>query len=76
MTKLGFQLDPESNAPLYAQIQRAIEDRIDSGAFPSGFRLPATRSLAEELGTLLHVGQDEFDSGVAAGERISAGRRR
>lgn len=51
MTKLGFQLDPENRSPLYAQIQRAIADRIDSGAFPAGFRLPATRALAEELGT-------------------------
>lgn len=36
---------------IYQQIFDQIADRIRSGAFPDGFRLPPTRVLAAELGT-------------------------
>ncbi len=47
---LGLALDPARPEPLYQQIFEAVADRIRSGAFPPGFRLPPTRTLAAELG--------------------------
>lgn len=38
-------------APMYQQIFDQIASRIRSGAFPAGYRLPPTRSLAADLGT-------------------------
>lgn len=48
---LGLVLDPALATPLYQQLFDRIVERIRSGAFPSGFRLPPSRRLAEELGT-------------------------
>lgn len=48
---LGLVLDPAHTTPLYQQLFDRIVERIRSGAFPSGFRLPPSRRLAEELGT-------------------------
>lgn len=48
--RLGLSLDEQRPEPLYQQIFEAITDRIKSGAFPPGFRLPPTRALAAELG--------------------------
>ncbi len=47
---LGIELSAGAGVPLYVQIHDAISARIDSGVFPTGFRLPATRALAEQLG--------------------------
>ena len=46
---LGLTLDPRSPEPLYRQIFDQIVERIRSGTFPPGYRLPPTRALAEEL---------------------------
>jgi 2-aminoadipate transaminase len=46
---IGLTLDPGSPEPLYRQIFDQIVDRIRTGTFPAGFRLPPTRTLAEEL---------------------------
>lgn len=48
---LGLALDHASGVPLYQQLFDRIAERIRSGAFPAGFRLPPSRSLATELGT-------------------------
>lgn len=47
---LGLRVRP-GDEPIYQQIFDQIADRIRSGAFPDGFRLPPTRMLAIELGT-------------------------
>jgi DNA-binding transcriptional MocR family regulator len=47
----GIKLDPALEAPLYRQVFDQLADRIRSGAFPPGFRLPPTRTLADEIGT-------------------------
>lgn len=47
---LGLRVRP-GDAPMYQQIFEQIAERIRSGAFPDGFRLPPTRRLAVELGT-------------------------
>lgn len=48
-TRLGLRLDPSQPVALYQQVFDAIVERIRSGAFPAGFRLPPTRVLAAEL---------------------------
>lgn len=48
---LGLNVRPADGAPIYQQIFDQIADRIRSGAFPDGFRLPPTRILASQLGT-------------------------
>lgn len=48
-TRLGLRLDPSQPHALYQQLFDAIVERIRSGAFPAGFRLPPTRVLAAEL---------------------------
>lgn len=47
---LGLVLDPGLDIPLYQQLFDCIAERIRTGAFPPGFRLPPTRLLANELG--------------------------
>ncbi|UJR85361.1 PLP-dependent aminotransferase family protein [Sandaracinus amylolyticus] len=48
---LGLVLDHALDVPLYQQLFDRIAERIRSGAFPAGFRLPPSRKLADELGT-------------------------
>ncbi len=40
----------DSDMPLYLQIAEAVEERIRSGKFSEGFRLPPVRVLAKQLG--------------------------
>jgi 2-aminoadipate transaminase len=49
ITATGITLDPKSDAPLYRQLFDQIVSRIRNGTFPSGYRLPPTRTLATEL---------------------------
>jgi GntR family transcriptional regulator/MocR family aminotransferase len=46
---LEFQLNPESSEPLYLQLFNALRDAIEDGSLAPGKRLPASRTLAEEL---------------------------
>lgn len=48
---LGLVLDSKSEKPLYQQLFDGVAERIASGAFPAGYRLPPTRALSEELHT-------------------------
>ncbi len=48
---LGLRVDPAAETPQYQQIFDAVVDRIRTGAFPAGFRLPPSRKLAQALGT-------------------------
>ncbi len=48
---LGLTTNPASTRPLYRQIVDQVSARIQAGTLPPGFRLPATRSLAQALGT-------------------------
>ncbi|MCH9684583.1 MAG: PLP-dependent aminotransferase family protein [Deltaproteobacteria bacterium] len=48
---LGLSTDPASARPLYRQIVDQVSARIHEGTLPAGFRLPATRALAQALGT-------------------------
>ncbi|MFN7699764.1 MAG: PLP-dependent aminotransferase family protein [Deltaproteobacteria bacterium] len=46
---LGLALDPEDPRSLYQKLFYEVVLRNTSGAFPSGFRLPPTRQLSQEL---------------------------
>ena len=46
----GLMSNPESLEPLHRQVFDQVVDRIRSGTFPVGFRLPPTRTLAREAG--------------------------
>lgn len=47
---LLLPLDPGSDTPLYRQVYEGLREGILTGRLRSGTRLPATRTLAEELG--------------------------
>lgn len=47
---MELNLDRESCVPVYQQIARKIKERILSQKLTAGFKLPAERRLAEELG--------------------------
>jgi DNA-binding transcriptional MocR family regulator len=59
MTTLGIQLEPHGDRPMFLQLFDAISERIRRGTYPPGYRLPPTRSLADELGahrnTVVHA---------------------
>jgi GntR family transcriptional regulator/MocR family aminotransferase len=46
---VGFKLDPRRDEAIHRQIFDQIVARIESRAFPPGYKLPATRVLAREL---------------------------
>lgn len=48
---VGLTLDPRRNEPLYRQIFDQVVARIETRAFPPGYKLPPTRALARELAT-------------------------
>ena len=50
MGQIGIKLDPRRKDPLHRQIFDQVVARIESQAFPPGFRLPPSRELARELG--------------------------
>lgn len=50
MGQIGIRLDPRRDEPLHRQIFDQVVSRIQSQAFPAGFKLPPSRVLAHELG--------------------------
>ena len=54
-----YQINPDSETPIYRQLVDQINAQIRSGALPCGTQLPTVRQLAEELhlscGTVKHV---------------------
>jgi DNA-binding transcriptional MocR family regulator len=64
---LGLSLDPASGQPMYQQIFDQVVTRIRSGAFPPAFRLPASRALAEAIGTHRNTVVRAYEELLAAG---------
>lgn len=62
------RIDPESDAPLFAQIAAAVRADAAAGRIRTGERLPAAREVAASLGvnvhTVLHAYQDLRDEGL------------
>ena len=69
---LGILLRPGSGTPLYQQLFDQIAERVRSGAWPAGYRLPATRALAHQLGTHRNTVVRAYEELVAAGFLESA----
>ena len=67
---LGLQLDSNSEKPLCQQLFDGVAERITSGAFPAGYRLPPTRALSEELhthrNTVVRAYRELHDAGFLA----------
>jgi DNA-binding LacI/PurR family transcriptional regulator len=55
-------LQRESDEPLYTQLENAIREKVVSGAWPQGFRLPTYRKLAEITGVSLITVQQAIDN--------------
>jgi DNA-binding transcriptional MocR family regulator len=49
--QIGIKLDLRRKEPLHRQIFDQVVARIETRAFPAGFKLPPSRELARELGT-------------------------
>lgn len=47
---MNIPIDFNSSTPVYMQIYETLRNKIISGAFPCGSRLPSKRSLAEDCG--------------------------
>jgi len=47
---MHIPFDRRSGTPLHIQIQRHLERLILRGSFPHGYKLPASRELARDLG--------------------------
>ncbi|WP_116196575.1 GntR family transcriptional regulator [Microbacterium trichothecenolyticum] len=62
------RIDPESDAPLFAQIAASVRADAAAGRVQPGDRLPAAREIAAALGvnvhTVLHAYQDLRDEGL------------
>ena len=63
----GIKIDPHSARPLTTQITIAIRDTILEGGLRAGERLPATRTLASDLGVSRTTMVDVFERLVAEG---------
>ncbi|HKP09018.1 MAG TPA: GntR family transcriptional regulator [Microbacterium sp.] len=63
-----LRIDPESDAPLFAQIAASVRADAAAGRVQPGDRLPAAREIAAALGvnvhTVLHAYQDLRDEGL------------
>lgn len=63
-----LRIDPESEAPLFAQIADSVRADAAAGRLRAGERLPAAREIAAALGvnvhTVLHAYQDLRDEGL------------
>ncbi len=72
----ALSLDPENEMPLYRQLYFAVREAILSGRLQSGVRLPATRSLAQDLGLSRNTVVSAYEQLLAEGYldgRIGAG---
>ncbi|MCC2030695.1 GntR family transcriptional regulator [Microbacterium allomyrinae] len=62
------RIDPESDAPLFAQVADSVRADAAAGRVRAGDRLPAARDIAGALGinvhTVLHAYQDLRDEGL------------
>ncbi len=63
----GITLRPIGGEPLYRQLFDQIVERIRTGTFPAGFRLPPTRELAKEVGAHRNTVVRTYEDLEAAG---------
>ena len=73
-----MQLDPihhDAETPPFEQARAQIAARIESGALPSGTRLPTVRSLAGDLGLAVNTVARVYKELEADGLVVTEGRR-
>lgn len=73
---LSIAVDPESERPVGAQLLSALREAILAGGLTPGERLPASRTLARDLGVSRTTVIDVFEQLIAEGlleSRIGAG---
>jgi GntR family transcriptional regulator/MocR family aminotransferase len=68
---LGIHVREDFEEPIYQQIYDQVVDRVKSGTWPEGFRLPPTRALASELGTHRNTVVRAFEELATAGFLVS-----
>lgn len=59
--------------PLFRQVYRGLRDRILSGAFPVGSKLPSTRAISEQLGISRTVAVLAYEQLLAEGYTTGRG---
>ena len=64
---LTIEIDGSSSVPLYQQLYEGIRDAILRGSVAAGTRLPATRTLAADLGVSRNTVLIAFDQLLAEG---------
>jgi len=69
---LGLEVRSAAETPIYQQLFEQVADRVRTGAWPVGYRLPATRTLAQQLGTHRNTVVRAFEELVAAGYLVSS----
>jgi len=67
LSALVYQLDRQSKTPVFVQLTNSIRHRIVSGEIEQNQRLPASRSLASELGLSRSTVTSAFEQLVAEG---------
>jgi GntR family transcriptional regulator/MocR family aminotransferase len=67
----GIRIDPGSSRPIATQLYAGLRDLMLSGAIATGTRLPATRTLAVDLGISRTTVIDAFERLLAEGLIIS-----
>jgi GntR family transcriptional regulator len=55
VAQITVRMDRESEEPVYRQVARQVREMIASGELRPGFRLPAVRTLASDLGVNLNT---------------------
>jgi GntR family transcriptional regulator/MocR family aminotransferase len=73
---LSIALDPKSARPISTQLYVTLRDLMLSGAITAGVRLPASRTLARDLGVSRTTVIDAFERLIAEGlveSRVGAG---
>jgi GntR family transcriptional regulator len=55
VAQITVRMDREAEEPVYRQVARQVREMIASGELLPGFRLPAVRTLASDLGVNLNT---------------------
>jgi len=71
---ISFELDRGSKEPLYRQLRRLLEQRLLSGEYARGARLPSSRELALELGLSRNTVNTAYQELVAEGFLVARPR--
>jgi GntR family transcriptional regulator/MocR family aminotransferase len=69
--ELLVTLDPHAAQPLHVQLERALRDDVRAARLPAGTRLPASRTLARQLGVSRGVVVEAYAQLTAEGYLVA-----